>query len=250
MSSANSNGPVLPSFVGPFHPRRRFNTRTIVIDNFTPEPEPQPNSVTSRPRPRALDNDRGSALLDLLSAPQPIIDIEARMRRDRLLEVLSAPRSNIDIESIRARELLFGGLGIDSQPRPTMLKIRHSTDNFPQTVYLHSLTLPMLNAICVNAIAPDPIGEIYYWTPRYRCWTEVKTSCNLELMKATFRDANRAHAFILRKRVGLFRSSEKVADLPFMRTDGFLLGDMVPVEGRRGSFFVSHSGGSEINFTQ
>lgn len=211
MVSVNSNSSSHPSFVGPFHLHRRSNTR-IIVNNSVLEPEPQLNSVTPRPRPRALDNDRGNALLNLLTAPQPSVDVEAK----------------------RANEIFRDRLAINSLPRHTMPKIRHSTSNIAQTLPLRGLTASVLRAVCARAISPDPIKEIYYWTPRYGCWTEARASGSLRLMKASVRDMDRVHVFVLRKKVGMFKFSETVADLPFMRSDGFLQGDTVPVEGRRG----------------
>ncbi|KAH7348739.1 hypothetical protein BKA65DRAFT_266436 [Rhexocercosporidium sp. MPI-PUGE-AT-0058] len=211
MVSPNGNGPNRASVVGPGHPSHRHGSRIISINNG-PGPESELNSFTPRPRARPLDHNRTNALLDLLSAPCPPIDPETR----------------------RANELLHARLTMSNFPCKAILKIRHSTSNKPQSIPLGILTAAELTDICARALAPDPIEQIYYWTPRYQCWTEARASGSLKLMRDDVRDMKKVHVYILRKRTACFSAAETVADLPFMRIDGFLLGDMVPVEGRRG----------------
>lgn len=106
-----------------------------------------------------------------------------------------------------------------------MLSITHNGSHDELRLPLAGQSCALLTRLCGRLVGCRDI-EIYYWNPLFRYWTEALARKTLHLMKMDVKDRDVVHVFVL-------RPWEKAADLPFMRVDGFLLGEVVPIKGRR-----------------
>ncbi|PVH81244.1 hypothetical protein DL98DRAFT_531419 [Cadophora sp. DSE1049] len=115
------------------------------------------------------------------------------------------------------------------EPPGPILSINHSGigGKLSRRVSLAGQTCTSLRRLCSRLVGyRDRDVQIFYWNPLFRYWTEARASDGLNLMKMDVMDRGVVHVFVL-------RPWEKAVDLPFMRVDGFLLGEVVPVKGRR-----------------
>lgn len=184
-------------------------------------PQSGPGSLAPRPRSQVLSKDHRSAMLELrrrranLELPRPRVwDTVSGLNhtsfvferlRQRILDLMSIRNSNDIIEAFeRIRDRADAESPVSSarnimrriirlaayrsqrnaellNTQKVILSVRHSTNAYAQAVPLLGLTATRLTDICKDMVAHDHIEQIYYWNPRYRCWTEAQASVSQNL---------------------------------------------------------------------